>query len=252
MRHSHEADRAGGDNPSPALSPALEPSHADEADRLAADARLVGILRTDGFKGPRWEKAQQRFMEYGWAVLMKWVKDGQIFDECNKIGRHLAVSDAIRATLRDSRETRSDLVTDTLVTALDIFRESLIVGRWKPGASSLTTYFIGACIMSFPNSYRRWIRSQESRELLLFDDDWEVLTAMAPDLALGDPDPAATVIAKDSEQSLIATLPTNVRKIAKLRALGYTNTEIAEILNLSVHAVETRLARERRRRKRRR
>jgi DNA-directed RNA polymerase specialized sigma24 family protein len=142
-------------------------------------------------------------------------------------------------------------VTDTLLAAVSSFRESLITGRWRPGTSSLTTYFIGACIRSFPNSYRRWLRTRENSELLFFDYS-ELLPALVQVIASGDPDPAATVIAQEWERTLLATLPTNVRKIAKLRALGYTDSEIAGILNISVHAVEARLARERRRRQRKR
>lgn len=251
MQHSTPAERAGDDYPSSAPSPAQEPSLANEPERLAADARLIDILRADGFTGPRWERFNERLMQYGWGVLTKWIRDGQIFKECQKINRGLPVSDAIRKTLVNSPDTRCDLVTDTLIAASDSFRESLITGRWQPGASSLTTYFVGACIRSFPNVYRRWLTSLVHWELPLFDDP-EVLSLMVPNLSsLGDPDPEATFIAKESEQTLIATLPTNVRKIAKLRALGYGNTEIAGILGLSVHAVEARLARERKRRSRR-
>ncbi|QFZ73984.1 hypothetical protein GFH48_12665 [Streptomyces fagopyri] len=251
MQRSTKADRAGGDNPSPALSAAQELSPAEESARLAADAQIVDILRAEGFTGPRWGVVEERLMHYGWSVLMKWVQDGQIFEECSKINRGLRADETVRSILRDNREARSDLVTDTVIAASDSFRESLMIGRWEPGTSSLTTYFTGACIRSFPNSYRRWSKSLENRDLLLFDDA-ELVTVLDRDFALGDPDPAAAVIAKESEQSIIATLPTNLRKIAELRALGYMNTEIAKILNLSVDTVETRLARERKRRKRRR
>lgn len=251
MEHFTQGDRAGGNSSSPALSPAQELSAAEENEaRLAADALLISVLRAEGFQGPLWSHFQQQLTEYGWSVLMKWIQDGQIFRKCGQLGRGIAPTEAMRKTLQEDRETRSDLAVDTVIAAMENFRESLIIGRWKPGSSRLTTYFIGACIRSFPNAYRRLIKSAESPELLNLAEMLPILSN-ARGLTHGDVDPANIVIAKESEQNLIKTLPTNVQKIAALRAEGYTNVEIAELLELSVPAVEARLARERRRRKRR-
>ena len=57
---------------------------------------------------------------------------------------------------------RLQLALDTTVDALTFFRDRVLrEGRWSfDGGATLTTYFIGACILTFPNVFRLWQRAE--------------------------------------------------------------------------------------------
>ncbi|KMS80353.1 hypothetical protein ACH49_08380 [Streptomyces leeuwenhoekii] len=201
-----------------------------------AESAILDILARDEFQGPRWERTTSSLAEYGWLTLVKWLGTGQIFDRCLAIGRRLPHNEAARIVLLHDWDTRFELASDTVLAALPKFRERLASGQWDPEQASLTTYFVGALILEFPNIYRRWERGRVLAEKeapldVMFD---------APSAERG---PAAHAAAHDEIQRILWTMPPDIRKIVQLRADGYTLAEAAKILGTTTKAIEHRMAR---------
>ncbi len=201
-----------------------------------AESAILDILARDEFQGPRWERTTNSLAEYGWLTLVKWLGSGEIFGRCLAIGRSMPHNEAARIVLRHDWDTRLELATDTVLAAMPKFRERLASGQWDPGQASLTTYFVGALILEFPNIYRRWERGRALGEKetpldVMFD---------APSAERG---PAARAAAHDEIERILWTMPPDIRKIVLLRADGYTLSEAAMILGMTTKAVEHRMAR---------
>lgn len=119
------------------------------------DAVLVEQLRQDGFSGPGFHLFIQQLIETGYAVLRSWIIDGSIEQKCAKAGYPVGT---LHHSARD--QYSSDLAADTAIAAAELFTKvGLRQGRWSPDrGASLMTYYIGACIRSFPTVYRSWYR----------------------------------------------------------------------------------------------
>src|SRR5436190_22325689 len=99
---------------------------AEQAQRLRADAILVGYLRRADFSGPEYERFADSLVRYGRSVLMAWLATGEIFVRCGRRGFRLPRP--ARPLTHDDRES---LATDTVVSALvDFRRRALIAGGW--------------------------------------------------------------------------------------------------------------------------
>ncbi|GAA2536844.1 RNA polymerase sigma factor [Pseudonocardia hydrocarbonoxydans] len=137
--------------------------------------------------------------------------------------------------------------SDTLVAhAIVAFRDRALIGRgwdWKGGAS-LKTYFIGACVYQFPNAFRRW-RTE--------DETWNQLRRLDPsDDALLDQhhhdDTEHLALVRLEAITAFDAIPDDrTRRAMLLQSRGYTYPEIAELLDITVKAVEGLLSRHRKR-----
>ncbi|WP_329234507.1 hypothetical protein [Streptomyces canus] len=81
-------------------------------------------------------------------------------------GRAPAVTPAAMEVLRSDPDLRFERAIDTVLVALPKFRERLADGRWQSTRSRLSTYFVGALVLDFPNIYRSWLarRSRSAAE----------------------------------------------------------------------------------------
>ncbi|MFE0035193.1 sigma-70 RNA polymerase sigma factor region 4 domain-containing protein [[Kitasatospora] papulosa] len=131
-----------------------------------ADRKLYKYLEQRGFRGPEQETLETRLLEYSWPLLMSWVVTGEIYRRTKDLGRPVPMNADVSQALQNDHAARSDLVSDMLMTALPLFRSALKDGKWDSERGSLTTYFIGSALLSFPNVYRRWAyrRSTQARE----------------------------------------------------------------------------------------
>lgn len=215
---------------------------AVRAARLAADARIVDILRADNFQGPRYQKATARWMDYGWRTLNKWTASGEVFERARQAGRPVPA----HMTMPDwSADDRVEVATDTVIAGLDLFHEhGLVRGTWSPsGGASLTTYFVGASIRSFRKVYTRWFRATQIGQSELdrpsADDD----TARdIPDQRATDPFYA--VATHDEVKRILPYITdSKVRRGLALRAQGYTQQQAAEEVGLTEKALEGRIGR---------
>lgn len=220
--------------------------HAQEnAVRLAAEGRIVDILRADNFQGPRFQTAAAGWMDYGWRTISKWTHSGEIFVRARQAGR--PVPAPMTAPEWDA-DDRAEVATDTLIAGLDLFLEhGLVRGKWKPaGGASLTTYFVGASVRSFRPVYTRWFRTMQSGQAELglpaADRDAPAADRDIPDQRATDPFYAAATH-DEIKRILPYITDTKVRRGLALRALGYTQQQAAQEVGLTEKALEGRIGR---------
>jgi DNA-directed RNA polymerase specialized sigma24 family protein len=224
----------------------------ERSQRLAADRRLVEILAGDSFEGERfaqhYRKLVHKLTGYAWPILMKWMSTGQIFRECERYRRPVNRS---AATYGWTHDDRSQIATDTIIEAVDFFRDyGLRQGKWdwRRGAS-LRSYFVGSCVCCFPRVHQRWWKEQVvARSVLLATRDNE--EPQANDLLnlFADPpsDPCTVAVVRDEARHAMRQMADpQLRQVAWLRATGYTQAEAAREVSLTEKAVERRLHRHR-------
>lgn len=146
-------------------------------------------------------------------------------------------------------DENDELTGETVAKALRHFRTDVLMKqRWdhRKGAS-LRTYFIGQCLIRFPNIYRRW-RAGEVRNRLETTEDEELLDFLRG----GAKGPEKQVVAGiTSSQAMASVKDPRVRKAMHMRAQGWTQTDIAEVLGVTEKTVERMFANERQRLKKR-
>lgn len=217
---------------------------AARAERLAGDARVVEVLRADGFTGPRYRKFAGQLMEYGWPIMIGWNSTGEIFRQTGLI--HRPVPDG--AIIHDwDRDDRSEVATDTVLAGLELFRtHALENGRWTPdGGARLTTYYVGACVRAFRPVYVRWSRERMTRRAMrvaaLGPEDADPLVGI-PDQRAADPCHAAAVH-DEIDRILPLLTDSQVRIGIGWRAVGCSQSEAAALAGLTEKALERRLSR---------
>ncbi|MFJ9782631.1 sigma factor-like helix-turn-helix DNA-binding protein [Amycolatopsis sp. NPDC101161] len=165
---------------------------AENLLRLKADRARVEQLRAAGFAGPQFDLFQNMLVSYGIPVIRSWISKQLIYGLCANRGRGMTTvaSDGAREYLasRAGEGDRVELALETVAMALRMFKErALEGGQWSPEkGASLATYFIGACLLAFPNVFRAWVREY---------DDWK------RQLPFGLPDAAGEEV-KDRRRSL--------------------------------------------------
>jgi hypothetical protein len=126
--------------------------------RRARDLEMLNSLALARFEGPAFEVFAGELAAYGYPVVLSWLRRGTIWRHCAERGRPLYPTDAEREILEGQFDERLELALETVAEGLKFFRERvLLAGRWSfDGGAALTTYFIGACLLAFPNVFRRW------------------------------------------------------------------------------------------------
>jgi hypothetical protein len=158
---------------------------------------------------------------------------------------------AIRAedmvVLAHSYDERTELALDIIGAAVEDFRNKAVTpgkSEWKPSmrGASLRTYFIGTCALVYPRAYKKWSKTRKGKLDLVashyeinFD---EIGGIIARDLA----DPAVVAVIRADLKKLIDAATPTTKLILGLLAEDLTQVQIADELNLSVKAVNSRLA----------
>jgi hypothetical protein len=221
----------------------LTRSERDEAahiDRLAADAELVDILRGQGFSGDDYDYAARELVRYGVAVLTRWLLTEEIYPILSR--RFQVGLERPRPGLM--KDEAISLAGEVVAVALNRFRtDVLIPNKWVPSkGASLTTFFVGQCLLRLPNIHRRWLK--ESRDKFYGELD----EGARKHYALGELSGRTRNVEDDVITELIgATHLSTVRNIDARKALvytafGYPQAEIAVILNTTEKAVERMIA----------
>lgn len=218
-----------------------ERTAAERLARLEGDRAVLRALEASGYDGKEWRYFQDVLASYGLAVIRAWLRDRSIFDQCARKGfGGLALPP--RGAF-DDPDTSMELAIETVAVALDSFRRTVLVpGKWdyRKGAS-VRTYFIGHCLLKFPNIYRTWYRTELPDGEILIPDD-EVLDDFVEFLE----GPEKTVADRDLVSRLLGAMPnTDARRAFVLIALGKTQVEIAAQLHTTSKAVERMLDRAR-------
>ncbi|MBM4481116.1 hypothetical protein MWT96_24775 (plasmid) [Prescottella equi] len=223
--------------------------------RRLADADLFKALADQQFSGPGYDKFANELAAYGLAVMKGWLCTGHIFQVVQSRRIHLQPTDYELELYARSEEERESLALMTVTVALAQFKKRAQADTgWKAdGGASITTYFMGACAMSFPNelqrvrrSNRRWARSIEAEEknesFRLKSESLGIDTGQT----IGR-NPANVVVGDDAVERLLSRLKPREREVVLATEQDYTQDEIAELFGYtSRKAVEGVLYRTRR------
>ncbi|GAB3285151.1 sigma factor-like helix-turn-helix DNA-binding protein [Parasphingorhabdus pacifica] len=205
---------------------------------LRADKELYDRLRSVGCSGPWWNLLANELDRYAWSAMTAWLNTGLIAQKCHEKGRHVTLPDDW--TYQD----REDLVATTVAHGLALFQRALQADLWKPEkGASLRTYFVGGCVLAFPNVLRQW-RNERQR----YRDG---AAAYAQESAVHPPrvDPFDIVDTLDALKDLTRDENGRNQAILNLCYDGYSPAEIANVLRMTPGAVNTTLHRLRRRRR---
>jgi DNA-directed RNA polymerase specialized sigma24 family protein len=212
--------------------------------QLQEDHNLVEALRMCDFQGPRWDRVADEWFRYGYPIVASRVWTSQIFDDCRSLGIPFPKSPAFNHLW--SHEDVHDLAVEIVARALKRFRELLREGGWsKDRGAVLTTFFIGQCVLQFPNVYRawqaeqrRWVSGESLDALGAFDNGQRELA----DSGL-ESDPCHRAELRMELTGLFRGVPDDVRQMVLLQSYGYSYKEIAEQLGVSRNDVSNGLAR---------
>jgi hypothetical protein len=221
-----------------------ERARVENAERRLADRDLVDGLAAAGFAGPAFEVAVNEFAAYGVATLMSWMRTGEIAAKCLSRGRPLPGADRVMAAW--SRDDRLEIAVEATARALRYFVEEVLKpARWNyQGGASLRTFFVGACLLQFPNVYEVWVNEQKRWDAVdLVEPGTEEAGLGRGYAALADP-VAATVIRREHLRELLAGIQdTRTRKAAAMVMLGYEQADAGAEVGLTAEAVGARLYR---------
>lgn len=175
---------------------------------------------------------------YALTVMSTLIRTGRIFAECARKGRSLGETYRIPAD-----QDIEDLVADAVLDGLELFRRNDSADRWRSGAGAApTSYLVGACILCFPNIYRRYWRSRLITDRVLpvgaiLDDDAGDTIRSAEASALG----------MGMLHAVLAECAPLQRAAIVLEAQGYSHREMADLLGVTHRSVEAHLRRGRKR-----
>lgn len=127
--------------------------HDGDADETARLKRILGDPRH-----PEWRKESEPLLAYAYPRLRSWIRSGRIRAMVARSGAR-GVS-RVPEGLRVPRQDAHDLAVDTAVLAMRSFHNA--VPRWDPALGrGLRSYFVGFCLMKFPDAYQSWRRRGE-------------------------------------------------------------------------------------------
>lgn len=212
---------------------------AERLDRLAGDADLMRHLGRDGFVGLDYDYFAVEMAKYGLAVIGGWIRRGLIFEKCRTKGYGGLPPPPTGAL--DDPETVYDLSAETVAISLERFRaDVLIPGRWDPlKGASLRTYFIGQCLMRFPNVYRSW-HAETLRNA--FTEAVEMADLESRVLGHHDSPEHDVITAMAASEELASIKDPRLRRALVMVSAGYKQSEIAEGLGVTEKTVERMLA----------
>jgi hypothetical protein len=203
---------------------------AESLERRQADLEIRNDLALADFRGPGWDRYAWELARYGYAVMMAWLKTGEMFNQCTAKGCSLG-----SPTLEWTIDDRAGLENETVALAVNNFKQqALIAGKWTyNGGAALKTYFIGACVFAFPNLYRKWLTDRAALHHLTSLEHDTVDRSISPQ------DPAEMAVTQLHIREGFNNIPDNRTKSAVLlQEMGYTYTEIGEILQITSRAVD--------------
>lgn len=199
----------------------------EDLSRLHADIRLRDALAARGFEGDAYNAFTDDLARYGYQLMWTWLGKDYIFTRCREFGIKLHPAPV-------PVDERDDLIQDVVINALNNFlRKGLAEGGWKPErGASMRTYFTGALCFQFANSWRKRLNAAASSPVSYLEDS-------RADAECPDPGPEDVAVMRDEIRRGLAGLGHERASMAiALRADGYSYQEIADIIGISVKAVE--------------
>lgn len=213
----------------------------EAALRLRADRLLLKELVARGFTGSLHDAFRNELARYGMDVLTAWIRSGKIARLCRERGRPTSIEEL--RTMQWDTDELSELAIETVAHGIYYFyTEVLQPGRWKPERkATLKTFFVGSCVLQFPNAYRRWLRDgyqwRQTVDCAGLLDDLQLHGRQ-------DDQTAPPVINRLYVHHLLDTITDpQTRAAAHLVSWGYTHAEAGARVGLSERAVEGRFRR---------
>ncbi|MBN6039984.1 hypothetical protein [Amycolatopsis sp. 195334CR] len=221
--------------------------------RLSSDEALVNGLRAQGFAGAEYQLFRAELAAYGLPVMRSWIRRTLIFKHCATIRRPVTATELLKRRLAECADDRFELAAETVAEALRLFhRFAMVGGAWSPdGGASLRTFFVGACLRSFPTVFRRW-RAEQG-----VDTPFGLTADDAPpsqNSGTSSANPADQVVAEQEALHKLRSIKNDTAREAVTRVafLGETHAEAAKVVGLTERQLEGRLYRERQRKQVRR
>lgn len=196
---------------------------------------IIGHIRERGFAGQVWEELCNRLVVHGLGFVTPLIESGAIFSRCRRRGWHLHQQVVLPA---DAEELAMDVVFD----GFTLFTERGIIAKQWTAANGLTLrqYFENACVLSFPNAYRKWQRGRRDWQ------DVQLLEAWSPiEQYMTGGSPEDGVIAQAVVDSVFEHVGQDAGAVLFLADQSFSHTEIAALLRITPRAVEGRLRRAR-------
>ncbi len=219
-------------------------SPEDQIDRLAGDAELVETLAEAHWAGEEWDFVAQILAEYGLSVIGAWIRQGKINAKCSEKNIKLV---RLPEWVWTSRVDCDELTNLIVATSIRQFQTVILPrGLWKPAkGAALSTYFIGQCLIQYPNAAQAWLvgRSPGGVEAIPVDDA-DMADLVPAGQASDREDEVLTALLADALLSGAKT--DRGRRALEMKYFGYSQKEIAEELACTVKAVAQLLDREKR------
>ncbi|MEU0809585.1 hypothetical protein [Streptomyces sp. NPDC005970] len=189
-----------------------------------------------------WESLKDPLARYAYSVLCVWISNGVVF---SKIERLTRIRLNVAGELSKDPDAAAELSGLTVAVALKSFLERMERGGgWRPGGgSSLKTYFVGQCLMCFPNEYRRWLREHRDGRLPTPVSAREEYFDVPDD----SPGPERSAELHIESLRILGRAPIRTRAVLAFTAVGYSQREIAGRLSTTPKGVEKLLHRYRKR-----
>jgi RNA polymerase sigma-70 factor (ECF subfamily) len=168
-------------------------------------------------------------------IVTKLVRSGAMFSRCGRQGRYLHQQEI---PLQEAEELASDAVYEGFV----YFRDRGLLGReWSvEHGQPLNEYFVNACVLAFPNVYRRWqTRAHGWQDVRLVE------SVASLEHVVTEATPEDAVIEQAAANAAFATLSEDGKRLLFLHDQGYSHAEIGELMRLTPRAVEGRIRRAR-------
>ncbi|MFF2367800.1 hypothetical protein ACFVU0_34510 [Streptomyces sp. NPDC058122] len=213
----------------------------ETALRLRTDCLLLEELRASSFNGRLYDAYRNELARYGLDVLAVWIRSGKIARMCREKGRPVTTHEL--RSMSWEKDELAELAIETVSYGLHyFFNKVLQPGRWKPErGATLKTFFLGSCVLQFPNAYQRWLN--ESYQWRQMVDSRVAVEDVYPCTGQGD-QTADFVLDRQTAKELLDSIPDpQTRAAAHLVMWGYTYAEAGAQVGLSDRALEGRFRR---------
>lgn len=203
----------------------------EDSERLSKDVQLFEELRGEEFSGPKWELFQYELARFALGVLLPWMGSKHIWGVLRSKRIPFRPSEEEVALLSTDVTLRTEIADSAVAAALHGFRNRAVSGTgWDPArGASLTTYFIGACVLSVVNELNKRRRSENRAHRVRMAVLREKAGRPAEDWQSSD-DPCQQAINNEVLRQHMDQLPEQGdRNIVWGKAAGLTNRAIAEI-----------------------
>lgn len=203
------------------------------------DHRISDLVKGHTSDASAWAPVEEELARYGVSVLRCWIRDGSLAVRVRKLTGHAMNLDS-RVTA--DQDSLTELIGTTVAVSLCHFRRRALAGTgWNPkGSASARTYFIGRCLLTFPDEQRRFIREQHAPGAL-----WTMSLQHAWDVPGTSPAsrPADVALARCAVTDILATCDPRTRNVLISVMYGSPLPRIAAEMGTTTKSVEMLLYR---------